>query len=195
MPKWEHDFSLRTGAGYRDNVGLASQSPKESAFIATGLEMIFLRLRQTEGIDYDDVVRLCGAGGMEWIERGLSDGWLRRDGARVAFAWLREGRWHLHELDMANGTVRPLVNARGDERGPRYSPDGGRLVFSRRSGGWDAIWIRDLSTGREQRVSYSTGNDNQPTWGADGRSVYFASDRGRGIFMPAVYRLQLPWLR
>jgi len=44
LPKWEHDFSLRTGAGYRDNVGLASQSPKESAFIATGLEMIFLRL-------------------------------------------------------------------------------------------------------------------------------------------------------
>src|SRR3989442_15958016 len=44
LPKWEHDLSLRTGAGYRDNVGLASQSPKESAFIATGLEMILLRL-------------------------------------------------------------------------------------------------------------------------------------------------------
>ena len=48
-------------------------------------ETIFLRLRQTSGIDYDDVVRLCGAGGMEWIERGLNDGWLRRDGPRVAF--------------------------------------------------------------------------------------------------------------
>ena len=44
LPKWEHDFSLRTGAGYRDNVGLASQSPKESAFIETGLEMILVRL-------------------------------------------------------------------------------------------------------------------------------------------------------
>jgi hypothetical protein len=44
LPKWEHDLSLRTGAGYRDNVALASQSPQESAFIATGLEMIFLRL-------------------------------------------------------------------------------------------------------------------------------------------------------
>jgi oxygen-independent coproporphyrinogen-3 oxidase len=48
-------------------------------------ETIFLRLRQTSGIDYDDVVRLCGAGGTEWMERGLTDGWLRRDGARVAF--------------------------------------------------------------------------------------------------------------
>src|SRR5437867_1226271 len=44
LPKWEHDLSLRTGAGYRDNVALASQSPKESAFVSTGLEMILLRL-------------------------------------------------------------------------------------------------------------------------------------------------------
>ena len=48
-------------------------------------ETIFLGLRQTAGIDYDDVARLCGAGGMEWMERGLSAGWLRRAGARVAF--------------------------------------------------------------------------------------------------------------
>ena len=44
LPKWGHDISLRTGAGYRDNVALASRSPAASAFIATGLEMIFLRL-------------------------------------------------------------------------------------------------------------------------------------------------------
>jgi oxygen-independent coproporphyrinogen-3 oxidase len=48
-------------------------------------ETIFLRLRQSAGIDYDDVVHLCGEEGIEWIARGLHDGWLRRDGARVAF--------------------------------------------------------------------------------------------------------------
>jgi oxygen-independent coproporphyrinogen-3 oxidase len=48
-------------------------------------ETIFLRLRQTEGIDYEDVVRLCGEEGIEWMDRGLSDGWLRRVGDRVAF--------------------------------------------------------------------------------------------------------------
>ncbi|MEA2165722.1 MAG: oxygen-independent coproporphyrinogen oxidase [Thermoanaerobaculia bacterium] len=48
-------------------------------------ETIFLGLRQAGGIHYDDVVRLCGDGGIEWMERGLSDGWLRRVGARVAF--------------------------------------------------------------------------------------------------------------
>ena len=48
-------------------------------------ETIFLRLRQSAGIDYADVVSLCGEEGLQWMERGLHDGWLRRDGARVAF--------------------------------------------------------------------------------------------------------------
>jgi oxygen-independent coproporphyrinogen-3 oxidase len=48
-------------------------------------ETIFLRLRQVEGIDYEDVVRLCGEEGIAWMDRGLSDGWLRRVGDRVAF--------------------------------------------------------------------------------------------------------------
>ncbi|HEV7923660.1 MAG TPA: radical SAM family heme chaperone HemW [Thermoanaerobaculia bacterium] len=48
-------------------------------------ETIFLRLRQASGIGYADLVRLTGQEGMEWTERGLRDGWLRREGARVAF--------------------------------------------------------------------------------------------------------------
>jgi oxygen-independent coproporphyrinogen-3 oxidase len=48
-------------------------------------ETIFLRLRQAEGIDYADVVRLCGEEGIAWMDRGLSDGWLRRVENRVAF--------------------------------------------------------------------------------------------------------------
>lgn len=48
-------------------------------------ETIFLRLRQAEGIDYADVERLCGEEGIAWMDRGLSDGWLRRVGNRVAF--------------------------------------------------------------------------------------------------------------
>ncbi len=48
-------------------------------------ETIFLGLRQAAGINYDDVVRLCGEEGIEWMDRGVSDGWLRRAGNRVAF--------------------------------------------------------------------------------------------------------------
>ncbi|HUP45601.1 MAG TPA: radical SAM family heme chaperone HemW [Thermoanaerobaculia bacterium] len=48
-------------------------------------EILFLRLRQASGIDYEHVARLCGQEGISWMDRGLRDGWLRRMGERVAF--------------------------------------------------------------------------------------------------------------
>jgi oxygen-independent coproporphyrinogen-3 oxidase len=48
-------------------------------------ERIFLGLRRTTGLDYRDLTELCGEEGIEWIDRGLRDGWLRQDGERVAF--------------------------------------------------------------------------------------------------------------
>jgi oxygen-independent coproporphyrinogen-3 oxidase len=48
-------------------------------------ETIFLQLRQTRGMCYEDLVALRGEEGIEWIDRGLQDGWLVRIGERVAF--------------------------------------------------------------------------------------------------------------
>ncbi len=49
-------------------------------------ETIFLQLRRTTGMCYEELVDLCGQEGIEWTERGLHEGWLRRVGeARVAF--------------------------------------------------------------------------------------------------------------
>ncbi|HEX7155418.1 MAG TPA: radical SAM family heme chaperone HemW [Thermoanaerobaculia bacterium] len=48
-------------------------------------ELLFLQLRRTSGIHYEDIASLCGQEGIEWIEQGLRDGWLRRDGSRIAF--------------------------------------------------------------------------------------------------------------
>lgn len=48
-------------------------------------ETLFLQLRQTSGIHYEQLVRLCGQEGIEWTERGIQDGWLRRVDGRVAF--------------------------------------------------------------------------------------------------------------
>jgi oxygen-independent coproporphyrinogen-3 oxidase len=46
-------------------------------------ETIFLQLRRTSGMCYEELVALCGQEGIRWIERGLQDGWLRKE---------REGR-------------------------------------------------------------------------------------------------------
>jgi len=48
-------------------------------------ELVFLHLRQAAGIEHDDLRRLCGEEADEWIEHGVSEGWLHRDGSRIAF--------------------------------------------------------------------------------------------------------------
>ena len=48
-------------------------------------ETIFLALRQTDGMCYEELIRLTGQEGTEWTERGLEGGWLRRENGRVAF--------------------------------------------------------------------------------------------------------------
>jgi oxygen-independent coproporphyrinogen-3 oxidase len=49
-------------------------------------ETIFLQLRQTNGMCYEELIELSGQEGIEWTERGLHEGWLQRVGeARVAF--------------------------------------------------------------------------------------------------------------
>jgi len=48
-------------------------------------ELLFLQLRQSRGIHYDELIELCGQEGVEWTERGLREGWLRRVGSCVAF--------------------------------------------------------------------------------------------------------------
>lgn len=47
-------------------------------------ERLFLGLRQTAGMYYEDLERLGGQEAGAWIERGLRDGWLRREDGRVA---------------------------------------------------------------------------------------------------------------
>jgi hypothetical protein len=44
LPKWDTSLNLRWGAGWKDNVLLAPTAPKASAFIASGLDLMVLRL-------------------------------------------------------------------------------------------------------------------------------------------------------
>ncbi|MGB3542432.1 MAG: hypothetical protein WBA11_05840, partial [Rubrivirga sp.] len=61
--------------------------------------------------------------------------------------------------------------------GPRWSPDGQRLVVSARADG-DADVFVVLPSGEVRQLTDSDSDDVAPTWSRDGMWVYFASDRG-----------------
>lgn len=69
---------------------------------------------------------------------------------------------------------------------PRFSPDGGRIVVSRRDHEGNRDLILYSNTGQElAAVTRDEAVDNQPIWSPDGRAVLFVSDRN-GI--PNIYR-------
>lgn len=72
---------------------------------------------------------------------------------------------------------------------PAFSPDGQTIAFSRWStGGFRDIWLVDVASGQVRRITHDRAMDLQPCWSADGRKLYFSSDR-TGIYNIYEYTL------
>ncbi|MEO6238190.1 MAG: protein kinase [Vicinamibacterales bacterium] len=73
-----------------------------------------------------------------------------------------------------DGHATAAVDTPSQYAGFALSPDGRRLVFSRaaRSGGAD-VWLRDLSDGRETRLTFD-GAAFTPQWSPDGTRIVFS---------------------
>ncbi|MCW5713689.1 MAG: Tol-Pal system protein TolB [Bauldia sp.] len=61
---------------------------------------------------------------------------------------------------------------------PRFSPDGGRVVLSMQSGADTSIFVLDLRTGGQTRLTNVPAIDTSPSYSPDGRQIVFTSDRG-----------------
>lgn len=76
-----------------------------------------------------------------------------------------------------------LPDALPDRMGAsRISPDGSRIAFAAPAGeeGGVAIWVRDLKTGVERRLTDHRGNEFWVVWSADGNEIILNSNRHRG---------------
>jgi WD40-like Beta Propeller Repeat/Peptidase of plants and bacteria len=61
--------------------------------------------------------------------------------------------------------------------GPTWAPDGGAIAFTGMSGGVMDLYIYDLRSGTQRRVTNDAFADLQPAWSPDGRRIVFATDR------------------
>jgi Tol biopolymer transport system component len=71
------------------------------------------------------------------------------------------------------------------------SPDGRWLVYESAQDGPMQLWLRELSSGKESRLTGGNCNNSSPAWELDSRSILFASDCGRAFGLPALYRAKL----
>jgi Tol biopolymer transport system component len=83
----------------------------------------------------------------------------------------------LWTLPAAGGGAVPLTPAGEEARNPRFSPDGERVVYQRRTGDqWD-LWLLELATGEQQALTTSSFDEREPDFTRDGRNVVFATNR------------------
>jgi Tol biopolymer transport system component len=99
------------------------------------------------------------------------------------------GRPAIYTLHLASGAIARLSgDPRWTETNPRWSPDGGRVVFASNRAHYEGpapesgtpdldLWVIGADGQNLRRLTSDPGNDSDPTWDADGRGVVFSSDR------------------
>ncbi len=104
-----------------------------------------------------------------------------RDGRRVAFSMNQHSESVLAVIDAAPGATPKVIwkGARYDQAyQPAWSPDGTKIAFSPwRSEGYRDILVVDVASGAVDEITHDRAIDMAPSWSADGRWIYFDSDR------------------
>jgi acylaminoacyl-peptidase len=83
-------------------------------------------------------------------------------------------RGDLWTLDVDSGAHRPLVVGDASATGPRWSPDGERLLYSTANGGNPELRMLFLDSGQSMALAQFSEAPRQATWSPDGRNIAFA---------------------
>jgi Tol biopolymer transport system component len=94
------------------------------------------------------------------------------DGRAIAFTALGD-LWMLP----VGGTPMKLTDDPAFELDPAWSPDSTQLAFVSDRGGHMDLWIRDLRTSKETRVTRERAAVSGPAWSRDGSQIAYLGDR------------------
>lgn len=72
--------------------------------------------------------------------------------------------------------------------GPRFSPDGSKILFYMYRHNQQDIWVIDTDGRNLRPLTFDHWDDRDPVWDPDGKHIYYASDRS-GIFN--IYKMDL----
>lgn len=76
------------------------------------------------------------------------------------------------------GGARRLTRDNYYEIDPTWSPDGGKIAYASDKAGSQDIYIRDVTSGNESRVTSLPGAEVAPAWSRDGRQLAFETQAG-----------------
>jgi hypothetical protein len=110
-------------------------------------------------------------------------------------AWFPNGD---HLAFSVNGVIydsrdmRPIKSGvAGGQSEPAVSPDGHWLALTATHRGIRHIWLANIATGAARELTAGACNSYAPAWEQDSHALIFASDCGRGLGLPRLYRAVL----
>jgi TolB protein len=97
------------------------------------------------------------------------------DAKTIAFSGAEEGRTSIFTMRAIDGGGRAkLIGESGLEVEPAYSPDGRLLAFASGRFGNPHIFVRDLVSGKDTRITTAGWYNSSPQWRPDGLKLAFA---------------------
>src|ERR1700761_3472829 len=99
----------------------------------------------------------------------------------VALQSYAGGTFHIWVMHTDGTGLKQITNGHGDDREPKFSPDGKTIVFSSDrafEGSYD-IWTVDVATGDVKRVTKDAADEFGPNWSPDGKSLVYVSGAGQ----------------
>jgi len=189
------------GSGQSARFGLQTTSLEASfndrlygaAWTADGASIIFSVSSLSGGRDTGLWrVQAAGGGQPELLPFGAGDGLnpaVSSAGNRLVYARSREDQnlWHitLPAPGISGGMLEKFLSSTRADFNPSYSPDGTRVAFASNRAGNAGLWIgnadgsdaAERAGGEPTLLVGGTSDEVIPSWSADGRAVYFGSNR------------------
>ena len=122
-------------------------------------------------------------------DKDFSPSW-SPDGKRIAFISNRDGHvhprhgWSTYEIYVMNAdgsNPQNLTNNPSSDRGPSWSPDGKRILFSSARDNDNPhnseIYVMDADGSNQQRLTENIDDDRDPAWSPDGQRIIFSARR------------------
>jgi serine/threonine protein kinase/Tol biopolymer transport system component len=175
-------YLQRVGGG--NPLNLTAESPADStqpAFSPDGAQIAFRSEREGGGIF---VMGATGESMRRVTDRGFNPAW-SPDGREIAFSTesisdprVRSTEGQVWRVDIATGRLQRVAGP--DAVQPSWSPHGRRIAYwgIPRGSGRRVLWTVPDGGGSPVVVTESGAFNWSPAWSPNGRSLYFASDRG-----------------
>ena len=112
------------------------------------------------------------------------------NGSQLAYVSFEARKPTIYVHDVFTAKRKLVANFKGSNSAPAWSPDGRYLAVTLSRDGGSQLFLLDLNApGAEpRRITQSSSIDTEPVFTADGKSIYFVSDRGGS---PQIYKVAL----